>query len=154
MFASPADWISPTSKDGYNTDPPAADGSKVIIADVDHVWPKQYRPWVWKSLTRGLNTAFMDLYGATTIGDKQIKDLRFVGDWVSQHETTRKNMGYSHRYAERMDLAAMTPRVDLSSTGFCLAAPGREYLVYQPGESPISSAVVRRRPNDVRCRVV
>jgi hypothetical protein len=136
LFASPADWISPTSKDGYNTDPPPADGSKVIIADVDHVWPMQYRQWVWKSFTRGLNTAFMDLYGATSIGDKQIKDLRFVGDWVSQHETTRKNMGYSRRYAERMDMTAMTPRGDLSSTGYCLAAPGREYLFYQPGEGP------------------
>ena len=134
LFASPADWISPTGKDGYNSDPPPADGSKVIIADVDHVWPRQYRQWVWKSLTCGLNTAFMDLYGATKIGDKQIKELRFVGDWGSQHETTRKNMGYSRRYADRMDLAAMKPRGDLSSTGYCLAAPGREYLIYQPDE--------------------
>ncbi len=108
----------------------------MIIADVDHVWPKQYRQWVWKSLTRGLNTAFMDLYGATKIGDKQIKDLRFVGDWVSQHETTRQNMGYSRRYADRMNLAAMTPRGDLSTTAYCLAAPGKEYLIYQPGEGP------------------
>jgi len=30
----------------------------------------------------------------------------------------------------------MTPRGDLSSTGYCLAAPGKEYLVYQPGEGP------------------
>lgn len=45
-------------------------------------------------------------------------------------------MGYSRRYAEQMNLAAMTPRGDLSTTGYCLAAPGREYLVYQPGEGP------------------
>ena len=136
LFGSPADWIAPTGKDGYNTDPPAADGRKVIVADVDHVWPKQYRQWVWKSLTRGLNTAFMDLYGATRIGDKQIKDLRFVGDWVDQHETTRQNMGYSRRYADRMNLAAMTPHGELSTTGYCLASTGREYLAYQPGEGP------------------
>jgi hypothetical protein len=134
LFDSPADWISPTGKDGYNMDPPSADGRKVIIADVDHVWPRQYRQWVWKSLTRGLNAAFMDLYGATKIGDKQIKDLRFVGDWVGQHETVRKNLGYARRYARRMDLAATAPRGDLSSTGYCLAAPGKEYLVYQPSE--------------------
>ena len=30
----------------------------------------------------------------------------------------------------------MAPRGDLSSTGYCLAAPGKEYLVYQPGEGP------------------
>jgi hypothetical protein len=150
LFASPADWISPTGKDGYNTDPSAAEGNQVIIADVDHVWPKQYRQWVWKSLTRGLNTAFMDLYGATKIGDKQIKDLRFVGDWVAQHETTRENMGYSRRYADRMDLAAMTPRGDLSSTGYCLAAPGKEYLIYQPGEGPFQVQLAR---NDTRFAV-
>jgi hypothetical protein len=31
-----------------------------------------------------------------------------------------------------MDLAAMTPRLDISSTGYCLANVGTEYLVYQP----------------------
>jgi hypothetical protein len=31
-----------------------------------------------------------------------------------------------------MDLAASTPRGDLSSTKYCLATPGKEYLVYMP----------------------
>ncbi|HET6516217.1 MAG TPA: hypothetical protein VFG09_13735, partial [Thermodesulfovibrionales bacterium] len=31
----------------------------------------------------------------------------------------------------KMNLAAMTPRDELSSTTYCLADPGREYLVYQ-----------------------
>ena len=38
-------------------------------------------------------------------------------------------------YARRMNLAAMTPRGDLSSTGYALANPaasGAEYLVYAP----------------------
>jgi hypothetical protein len=35
-----------------------------------------------------------------------------------------------------MDLAAMTPHGELSTTGYCLAAPGREYLIYQPAEGP------------------
>ena len=132
LFDSPADWISPTGKDGYSTNPPAADGRKVIIADVDHIWPKQYRQWVWKSLTRGLNTAFMDLYGATKIGDKDITSLRFVGDWVNQHETVRRNMGYTWKFAERMHLASCRPQSHLASTGYCLADPGHEYLVYLP----------------------
>lgn len=68
LFDSPADWVSPTGKDGYRSDPPPADGRKVVIADVDHIWPKQHQQWVWKSFTRGLNTAFMDLYGETKIG--------------------------------------------------------------------------------------
>ena len=132
LFGSPADWIAPTGKDGYSTDPPAADGRKVIISDVDHVWPKQYRQWVWKSFTRGLSTAFMDLYGATRIGDKSVASFGFVGDWSAQHETVRRNLGYTRILAERMNLAAMTPRPELASTGFCLAEPGRQYLVYLP----------------------
>ena len=41
-------------------------------------------------------------------------------------------MGRPRVYAERMDLAAAAPHDDLSSTGFCLANPGQEYLVYLP----------------------
>ena len=47
----------------------------------------------------------------------------------------RANMGYARTYADRMDLAAATPRSDLCSTTFCLAktaAPGAEFLIYQP----------------------
>jgi hypothetical protein len=133
LFSSPADWISPTSKDGYRDNPPAADGSKVIIADVDHIWPKEFEKWVWKSFTRGLNTAFMDLYGATKIGDKEIeRDLKWTGNWIGETEAVRKSMGYTLNYASKMNLAEMTPRGGLSSTRYCLAAPGLEYLVYQP----------------------
>jgi hypothetical protein len=31
MLASPADWISPGSQDGYKDDPPAWDGKKVSL---------------------------------------------------------------------------------------------------------------------------
>lgn len=44
-------------------------------------------------------------------------------------------MGYTLTYAQRINLAAMTPRPDLCSTGYCLANPvasGAEYLVYLP----------------------
>jgi hypothetical protein len=44
----------------------------------------------------------------------------------------RRNLGYTLRFAERMDLAAMTPRNELAGSGYCLANPGREYLVYLP----------------------
>ena len=74
----------------------------------------------------------MDLYGATRIGDKDTTTFGFVGDWVIQHDTVRKNLGYTRTLAERMNLAAMTPRGDLASSGYCLANPGKEYLVYQP----------------------
>ena len=133
LFKSPADWISPTGKDGYKSDPPAADGSKVIIADVDHIWPGEFQKWVWKSFTRGLNTAFMDLYGATSIGDKVIeRDLKWTGSWIGETEAVRTDMGHTLRYARRMDLAKMVPQNELASTGYCLANPGTEYLMYQP----------------------
>jgi hypothetical protein len=41
-------------------------------------------------------------------------------------------MGDTRRYAEKMNLAAMAPRPELSSTRYCLANPGVEYLVYLP----------------------
>jgi hypothetical protein len=41
-------------------------------------------------------------------------------------------MGDTRRYAEKMGLAAMTPRPELASTHYCLANPGEEYLVYLP----------------------
>jgi hypothetical protein len=53
LWKSPADWISP-GLDPYKDNPPAADGSKVIIADVDHIWPSApQRGWVWKCFVRG-----------------------------------------------------------------------------------------------------
>jgi hypothetical protein len=53
-------------------------------------------------------------------------------------ESIRKNMGYTHDFAQRMDLIHMTPSDDLSSSGYCLANKGREYLVYLPTDSAAS----------------
>jgi hypothetical protein len=47
-------------------------------------------------------------------------------------ETVRLNMGYTLNYAEKMDLINMTPRPELTSTGYCLAKPGFEYITYLP----------------------
>jgi len=38
LFNSLADWISPNPDGGYQDDPPAADGRKVILSDTDHLW--------------------------------------------------------------------------------------------------------------------
>jgi hypothetical protein len=50
-------------------------------------------------------------------------------------EPARYAMGDTVRFAERMDLIAMEPRGDLTSTGYALANPGEEYLVLQPSEA-------------------
>jgi hypothetical protein len=121
LFDSPADWISP-GLDPYKDNPPAADGKKVIIADVDHIWPTApHRGWIWKCFFRGIQPILMDSYG---YGDPK---------WTSpaEQEAMRKHMGYALTYAKKINLGAMTPRSELASTKYCLANPGTEYLVYQ-----------------------
>jgi hypothetical protein len=124
LFESPADWISPDSGDYdiYRENPPAANGHKVIIADTDHLWGVGGdRSWVWKSFIRGLNPIFMDPFN----------DPRWKPSELT-FELCRRAMGHTRSYASRMNLAAMTPRNELASSGYCLANSGNEYLVYLP----------------------
>jgi hypothetical protein len=125
LFASSADWISPGggAPGGgavpYGTDPPAADGSKVILSDTDHIWgtsPGADSDWVWRSFTRGLNPIYMDPV-----------------DGDPAHTGVRRAMGQTLGYARRLDLVNTTPRGDLASTAHCLANPGSEIVVYKPG---------------------
>jgi hypothetical protein len=67
----------------------------------------------------------MDPYDGTVIGN------RFDPKW----EPVRRSLGHTRRFAERMNLAAMTPSNELTSTGYCLAFRSQgdgEYLVYSP----------------------
>jgi len=132
LFEGPADWVSPNpSTDvskpyNYRDNPPPADGRKVVLTDTDHLWGigGDYR-WVWKSFVRGLNPIFMDPYDGKVLG------LRYPKNWPA----LRRAMGEVLRLSRRMGLAAMTPRGDLASTGYCLANPSKAnpaYLVYLP----------------------
>lgn len=117
LFAGPAEAISPGRglRAEYQNDPPAVDGTKVIISDTDHLWGVGGdEDWVWKTFMRGLNPIFMD----------PIEDPKW--------DSVRKAMGRTLTLANRIDLARMFPRTDLVSTGYCLANPGVEYLVYLP----------------------
>jgi hypothetical protein len=123
MLASPAQWISPGRKDGYAENPPAWDGKKVSLLDTDHIWGVGGNVgWVWKSFLRGHNPIFMDPYEGQVLGKP--------GD--RQWEPLRRSLGYTRRFAQRIDLAAMTPHDALSSSRYCLANAGKEYLVYLP----------------------
>jgi hypothetical protein len=51
---------------------------------------------------------------------------------MQSDEACRRAMGHTRTYAERIDLAASRPAGELTSTGYRLAVPGREYLVYSP----------------------
>ena len=127
LFDSPAEWIAPNDEGGYRDNPPAGDGRKVILNDTDHLWGMGGNPaWVWKSFLRGLNPLFMDPYDAVVLGTAD----------ESKWEPIRKNLGYTLRMAKRMALTEMVPKNDLASSGYCLANPGKEYLVFLPnGES-------------------
>ncbi|MGQ9505338.1 MAG: DUF6298 domain-containing protein [Thermogutta sp.] len=138
LFDSPADWISPNPEGGYRDDPPAADGSKVILNDTDHLWGiGGNRTWVWKSFLRGMNPIFMDPYQGKTL-------LRGPSlDWT---EEIRKAMGDVRKWSQKMDLARMIPRPDLSSTKYCLADTGKEYLVFFP--ETIDQAEIKLLPGN------
>ncbi|HOA61577.1 MAG: hypothetical protein KA191_14295 [Verrucomicrobia bacterium] len=121
MLASPAEWVSPGRADGYAEDAPAWNENKVSLLDTDHIWGVGGNAgWVWKSFLRGHNPIFMDPCDGSVLGEDR--------GW----ESVRAAMGYARRVADRLNLAAMTPRNELASTGYCLACPGQEYLVYQP----------------------
>jgi hypothetical protein len=131
LFDSPAEAVSPNDEGGYREASPPATGEKVIISDTDHLWGVGgNHQWVWKSFLRGFHPICMDYYT-----DEQ---------WINRLSKTelehiRRNMGYTLKYAKRMNLAAMVPRGDLVSTGYCLTDLRREYLVYLPegGETTV-----------------
>jgi hypothetical protein len=115
LYRSGADWISPGGK-RFLSDPPAAPRGKVSIVDTDHVcgvcggWDV-----IWKNFTRGHNVIFMD--------PQDSRPERVVARWA---------MGHARSYALRMDLARARPHPGLASSGYCLADPKREFLVYAP----------------------
>lgn len=120
LFASPAEAIAPGPGIGgeYKGDPPASDGSKIILSDTDHLWGTGgTADWAWKSFLRGLNPIFMD----------PLEDTKY--------EPVRRALGQTLAVANRIHLATMFPRKELASTGYCLANPGVEYLVYLPENS-------------------
>ena len=125
LYRSPAVAISPKGTDrlDYQTDPPSADGRKVILIDSDHLWGiGGDSAWVWKSFARGLNPIYMDPMD-TGRGSEAVR---------KQVPRVRSAMGHTRAYATRMDLARMEPDPAASSSGYALVDPGREYLVYQP----------------------
>jgi hypothetical protein len=123
LRASPADWISPCDQ----PEPPVSTGEKVIINDSDHFGPETV-DLVWKNFMRAIGFWGMD--------------HQHQGPMSRQNDFTihdyDRAMGHTVRYAKKMNLAAMTPHGDLTSTGYALANPGSEYLVYNPGGGSFS----------------
>ena len=150
LFDSPADWISPGYDDEifaggghpmapgspasrWFDNPPASDGTKIVVTDTDHYAPgKGDALWAWKSFLRGHHPILMD-FGI--IDGVNPPDSSSGTSPYESFEPARHAMGDTLRFAQRMELIEMAPRGDLSSTGYVLANPGKEYLVLQPSDT-------------------
>jgi len=144
LYNSPADIISPNSgSEDYLNNPPHATGKKVILADSDHIGHfKVTYPWVYKSMTRGLQPLLVDpaYYGYTWWQGDAFKPRD------PQLDKIRRAMGHALSYVNKMDLAAAVPQAKGTnapvSTGYCLYQAGERYLIYQP--TPASFIVYLR----------
>jgi len=149
LNASPADWVSyyfvATPEKGQEEfdvhDPFVADGKKVSIQDSDHWWVERIRgdaafgrDWVWKGFCRGHNPILMEHLPPMSA---VLKDLPFMPDDPG-YVASRRAMGQTRQFAERMNLAAMLPSKDLASSTYCLADPGKEYLAYLPSGGTVT----------------
>lgn len=146
IINSDADWIAPAAR----ISPTCSCGTghprcKVTINDSDHsyfgMWndsPRVNRNFFWINFTQGSQTLFMDPYVVYYPRENRNLPLSPVIDGIGsgpdpRWENVRDTMGYIRGYAERMNLANMTPQGELSTTGHVLASNGAadpEYLVY------------------------
>ena len=63
---------------------------------------------------------------------------------TSGWDGVRESLGVAHKLADRFDLAALQPRPELASTHYCLADPGREYLVLVPWDGGWKRSLLER----------
>ena len=147
LYNSNADWVAPSARispvRSCGLGNPAC---KVNINDSDHsyweLWndtPQQNRNYAWENFTNGSQVLFMDPYVAYY--PRQNRNLCVSPAHAickgpdPRYDYFRDNLGYILRYSRRLNLASVTPRGALCSTGYCLAqtpSVGAEYLVYAP----------------------
>jgi hypothetical protein len=148
LYDSNADWVAPAIRiSPLSTCGSGTPACKVNINDSDHSYFRQMwhdsaqenRNYFWENFVRGNSVVFMDPY--TVYYPREGRNMcaspvNGVCAEVDQRwENVRATMGYIRSYGDRMNLIAMTPRANLSSTGFALAntgAVGSELLVYSP----------------------
>jgi hypothetical protein len=148
ILNSAADWIAPAAR---IFPPTRATGSgqprrKMIVNDSDHsyfgMWNEsalENRKFFWINFANGNHTLFMDPYVVHYPRERRNlcpSPVCGIGSGPDRRwENVRATMGYLRDYAERMNLAAITPQGKLSSTGYALAnnkGPNPEFLVYAP----------------------
>ena len=140
LFDSNADWIAPAGQ------LIGCDGSKVILNDTDHSYywtalvadgQAAHRTWVWRTATLAAQPLFMDPY-LEVWGERNQPD----GDAPDPYwDIMRDAMGQARSYIERLDLRTARHEGGACSTGYCIAEPGAQYLVYQDGSGPFTVSV-------------
>lgn len=129
-----ADWISPTGFNGqYQTNPAAGTGSKVVIADTDHIYGLGGdADWVWRQFTRGLNVLYMD--DETGTGLPGCFQTGTSASQQAGEALARQGIKGSRAASQMVSMAAMQPAGGIASSGFALAAAdGSQFIVYAPG---------------------
>jgi hypothetical protein len=140
---------------GNNVVTPASETiAKVIINDTDHSygWGQMknggalgVNRWAWENFTNGVGgIAFMDPYLVSFRGRNACSGAAISpvdGDpgvctgldrtW----DPVRLAIADTIIYAKKIDLKHMIPLESLSSSGYCLASPGSQYLVFSTSNS-------------------
>jgi collagenase-like protein with putative collagen-binding domain len=100
---------------------------------------QQNRNFAWQNFMSGNQVLFMDPYEVYYPREKRNLCASPTNGICSGPDTRwdnfRDNLGYILRYSRKLNLAKVTPRNSLCSTGYCLAqtpSVGAEYLVYAP----------------------
>jgi hypothetical protein len=141
LYASNADWISP------NAQLAPGDGRKVVLNDTDHSYgwiqlqadgAVKQRQWAWETFCLGAAPLFMDPYLETWTGRNSPSGSTLDPQW----NTVRDALGYTALYASKLDLERAVPSASLCSTGYCLAEPGHQYVVYQPNPGGFQLKIV------------
>ena len=91
------------------------------------------RRWILIATSLGLLAVMVSVSGLNVAQQAMAGDLG-----ASQGELLWIINGYTLALARRMNLAACTPQGSLASTAYCLADPGREYVVYLPSGGKVT----------------
>ena len=147
IYNSNADWVAPQAR----LSPITSCGSgtprcKVNVNDSDHsyfgMWndtEQTNRNFAWQNFMNGNQVLFMDPYlvyyprERRNVCPSPRNSICKGPD--TRWDNFRDNLGYILNYSRKLNLAKVTPRRSLSSTGYCLAQTpsiGAEYLVYAP----------------------
>jgi hypothetical protein len=147
LLNSDADWIAPSARISPTTSLGTGNPRrKININDSDHsyfgIWndtPQVNRNYFWINFTNGNQTLFMDPYVVHYPRERRNlcpNPVHGIGSGPDERwKNVRDTMGFIRRYADRVNLADMTPQRKLTSTGHALAnaeSTRPEILVYAP----------------------